>query len=72
VDTTGAGDAYNGGFLWAWLNGLSPRQCLAAGSAVGAASVRKPGGLEGLPHRIKVPRMPGGGTGARGARGNVR
>ena len=55
VDTTGAGDAFNGGFLWAWLNGEPPERCLAAGSAVGAASVRKPGGLDGLPKSIRVP-----------------
>jgi sugar/nucleoside kinase (ribokinase family) len=52
VDTTGAGDGFNGGFLWAWLMGESPKRCLAAGAAVGAASVTKPGGLEGLPHAI--------------------
>jgi sugar/nucleoside kinase (ribokinase family) len=56
VDTTGAGDAFNGGFLWAWLNGEPPARCLAAGSAVGTASVRKPGGLDGLPKNIRVPR----------------
>jgi sugar/nucleoside kinase (ribokinase family) len=71
VDTTGAGDAFNGGFLWAWLNGELPTRCLAAGGAVGAASVRKPGGLDGLPksiampRAIKVPRVPG----AKGAKG---
>ncbi len=59
VDTTGAGDAFNGGFLWAWLNGEPPDRCLAAGGAVGAASVRKAGGLDGLPRTIKVPRVPG-------------
>jgi ribokinase len=69
VDTTGAGDAFNGGFLWAWLNGYPPQHCLAAGSEVGAASVQKPGGLDGLPRRIKVPgaRVPG----AKGPMGKV-
>ena len=57
VDTTGAGDAFNGGFLWAWLNGGPPARCLAAGAAVGAASVRKAGGLDGLPRAVRVSRV---------------
>ena len=52
VDTTGAGDAFNGGFLWAWMRGGSPARCLAAGNAVGAASTRKAGGLDALPRRV--------------------
>lgn len=45
VDTTGAGDSFNAGFLVAWMNGRTPQQCLAAGNTVGAASTRKAGGL---------------------------
>jgi sugar/nucleoside kinase (ribokinase family) len=51
VDTTGAGDAFNAGFLAAWLRGTSLERCLAAGNRIGAASTRKAGGIDALPAR---------------------
>lgn len=57
VDTTGAGDAFNAGFLAAWLRGGHPAHCLATGNAVGAASTRAAGGLDALPLATKLPAL---------------
>ncbi|WP_315898850.1 carbohydrate kinase family protein [Tateyamaria omphalii] len=48
VDTTGAGDAFNGGFLATWLSGASISQALSMGVRCGAASVGQVGGTAGL------------------------
>jgi sugar/nucleoside kinase (ribokinase family) len=49
VDTTGAGDCFDAGFLFAWLRGDSPQACLRAGTVCGALSTRAPGGIDGFP-----------------------
>jgi len=49
VDTTGAGDSFNAGFLHAWLQRLSLPDCLRFGAACGALSTLKPGGTGGQP-----------------------
>jgi hypothetical protein len=56
VDTTGAGDAFNAGFLCAFLRGRSPRECLALGNRVGAQSTRVLGGIPGLRTRTEPTR----------------
>jgi sugar/nucleoside kinase (ribokinase family) len=54
VDTTGAGDCFDAGFLYAWLREMSPRLCLKAGAACGQASVRVMGGVNGTPTREEL------------------
>jgi sugar/nucleoside kinase (ribokinase family) len=46
VDTIGAGDSFNSGFLSAWLRGLPPEVCANAGNITGALSTLRPGGTE--------------------------
>jgi len=49
VDTTGAGDSFDAGFLRAWLDGADLRECLDYGVACGALSTRAIGGVDGQP-----------------------
>jgi sugar/nucleoside kinase (ribokinase family) len=46
VDTIGAGDSFNAGFLASYVRGLSPATCAAAGNVTGAISTLKSGGIE--------------------------
>ena len=46
VDTIGAGDSFNAGFLRAFLQGLSPAECAAAGNVTAALSTMRSGGTE--------------------------
>jgi sugar/nucleoside kinase (ribokinase family) len=46
VDTIGAGDSFNAGFLFARLKGLDPDACAKAGNLTAALSTLRPGGTE--------------------------
>jgi len=45
VDTIGAGDSFNAGFLSAWLRGEDPMRAAAMGNLAGALSTLRPGGV---------------------------
>jgi sugar/nucleoside kinase (ribokinase family) len=49
VDTTGAGDSFNAGFLRAWLDGASLGESLELGAVCGALSTTRTGGIDGQP-----------------------
>ena len=49
IDTTGAGDSFNAGFLHAWLLGQDLAQAMRFASACGALSTLALGGTAGQP-----------------------
>jgi sugar/nucleoside kinase (ribokinase family) len=54
VDPTGAGDAFDAGFLCGYLEGLEPDACLRLGSGCGALNASYFGPMEGVFHRAYV------------------
>ncbi len=47
MDTTGAGDSFDAGFLWAWLQKMSISASLELGIRCGTASTTRAGGIAG-------------------------
>lgn len=54
ADTTGAGDAFNGGFAVALGEGRSPRDAVRFASATAAISVTRPGAAASMPKREEI------------------
>lgn len=54
VDTTGAGDSFDAGFMSAYLRGASILECLETGNACGALSTLQPGGTAGQPNQKRL------------------
>jgi len=46
VDTVGAGDSFDAGFLHEYVRGSDLNKCLASGNSAGALSTTRPGGTE--------------------------
>jgi sugar/nucleoside kinase (ribokinase family) len=62
LDSVGAGDSFDAGFLHAYLNSKSLKECLDAGNAAGALCTTRPGGTEAFrdqAHREKFLRQYG-------------
>ncbi|MBC6468929.1 sugar kinase [Actinomadura alba] len=56
LDSTGAGDAFAGGFLAARLRGAADRDAVAAGCRAGARAVSRIGGRPALDGDVRAPR----------------
>jgi ribokinase len=57
VDTIGAGDSFDGGFVAAWLRGLPLEVCATVGNACGRANILARGGIAGQLWRADLPMM---------------
>ena len=54
VETTGAGDAFNGGFAAALSRGMDPLEAVRFGCAVAGISVTRPGTAPSMPSLAEV------------------
>ena len=54
VDTTGAGDSFNAGFVYGYLAGWSLERSLRLACACGALATRQPGGTNGQPTLVEA------------------
>ena len=49
IDTTGAGDSFNAGFIFGFINGYNHEKCLQIANACGSLSVIRKGGASSCP-----------------------
>ena len=54
IDTVGAGDGFDSGYVYGWLNDLNPEQLLRFANGVGALVTTVSGDNEGLPYLEEV------------------
>jgi sulfofructose kinase len=54
IDTTGAGDAFRSGFIWALVNRRDPVSALRVANAAAAMNCRGLGAQAGLPDRVEL------------------
>lgn len=54
VDTTGAGDSFNAGFIYGYINGYDHEKCLKLANACGSLSVVRKGGASSCPEIDEV------------------
>jgi ribokinase len=57
AETTGAGDAFNGGFATALVRGLDPVDAVRFGNATAAISVTRPGTAPSMPARDEIEQL---------------
>jgi len=57
IDATGAGDAFNGGFLHGYIEGWQLEDCLRAGNVCGALATTAAGGSSAIPKPKKLKQL---------------
>lgn len=57
IDTVGAGDSFDAGYIHRFLRGFGPEECLRYANAAGSFSVTKEGGTEAFRDRDQVSRL---------------
>jgi sugar/nucleoside kinase (ribokinase family) len=57
VDTTGAGDSFDAGYLYAYLRGMPPKERLRVANLCGALSVEGRGGYSNMPSESQLAQL---------------
>jgi ribokinase len=67
AETTGAGDAFNGGFAAALARGMAPLDAVRFGCAAAAISVTRAGAAASMPGREEIEALLARGNSVRGS-----